>query len=39
MPRIFKAVANGIDSWEDRFLADVADQCGGCLEKLGVSLI
>ena len=39
MPRIFKAVASGIDNWEDRFLSDVADQCGGCLEKLGVSLI
>lgn len=39
MPRIFKAVANSIDNWEDRFLADVADQCGGCLKKLGVSLI
>jgi CRP-like cAMP-binding protein len=39
MPRVFKAVANGIDRWEDRFLNDVADQCGGCLEKLGVSLI
>ena len=39
MPRIFKAVANSIDDWEDRFLTDVADQCGGCVEKLGVSLI
>jgi len=39
MPRIFKAVANSIDDWEDRFLADVGDQCGGCLKKLGVSLI
>lgn len=39
MPRVFKAVANSIDHWEERFLTDVADQCGGCLEKLGVSLI
>lgn len=39
MPRILTAVANGIDRWEDRFLADIADKCGGCLEKLGVSLI
>jgi CRP-like cAMP-binding protein len=39
MPRIFKAVAGSIDNWEERFLADVADQCGNCLKKLGVSLI
>ncbi len=39
MPRIFKAVVSRIDDWESRFLADVADQCGGCLHRLGVSLI
>jgi len=39
MPRIFKAVASSIDNWEDRFLTDAAIQCGGCLDKLGVSLI
>jgi CRP-like cAMP-binding protein len=39
MPRIFKAVAKNIDSWEERFLADRADMCGECMVNLGVSLI
>jgi len=39
MPRIFKAVAKNIDSWEERFLADRADLCGQCIVNLGVSLI
>ena len=39
MPRIFKAVAKNIDSWEERFLADSADMCGECMVNLGVSLI
>jgi len=39
MPRIFKAVAKNIDSWEERFLADRADLCGECIINLGVSLI
>jgi len=39
MPRIFKAVAKNIDSWEERFLADRADLCGECMINLGVSLI
>ena len=39
MPRIFKAVAKNIDSWEERFLADRADICGQCMVNLGVSLI
>lgn len=39
MPRIFKAVAKNIDSWEERFLADRADLCGECVANLGVSLI
>lgn len=39
MPRIFKAVAKNIDSWEERFLAERADMCGECMENLGVSLI
>ena len=38
MPRILKAVAKNIDSWEERFLADRADLCGQCLANLGVSL-
>ena len=39
MPRIFKAVAKSIDSWEERFLTGRGDMCGECLENLGVSLI
>ncbi len=39
MPRIFKAVAKSIDSWEERFLTDRADMCGECMVNLGVSLI
>lgn len=38
MPRIFKAVAKNIDSWEEHFLADRADLCGQCMANLGVSL-
>jgi CRP-like cAMP-binding protein len=37
--KICNAVAKSIDSWEERFLADRADQCGECLSKLGVTLI
>ena len=39
MPRIFRAVAKSIDSWEERFLAGRADMCGECMVNLGVSLI
>ena len=39
MPRILKAVAKSIDSWEDRFLAGRGDMCGECMGNLGVSLI
>lgn len=39
MPRIFRAVAKHIDSWEERFLAGRADMCGECMVNLGVSLI
>jgi hypothetical protein len=39
MPKIVKAVVKNIDDWENRFLADRADSCGQCLERLGVSLI
>ncbi len=39
MPRIFKAVAKNIDSWEERFLAGRGDMCGECMVNLGVSLI
>ena len=39
MPRILKAVAKSIDSWEERFLAGRGDMCGECMINLGVSLI
>ena len=39
MFKICNAVAESIDAWEERFLADRADQCGECLGKLGVTLI
>lgn len=39
MPRIFKAVAKNIDSWEERFLTGRGDMCGECMVNLGVSLI
>ncbi len=39
MPRIFKAVAKNIDSWEQRFLSGRGDMCGECMVNLGVSLI
>ena len=39
IPRIFKAVAKNIGTWEERFLADRADLCGQCMVNLGVSLI
>jgi len=37
--RICNAVAQNIDTWEDRFLADRGDQCGECMSRLGVTLI
>ena len=39
MPKIFKALVTGIDSWEAHFLANRKDKCGDCLEHLGVSLL
>ncbi len=39
MPKIFKALVTGIDNWETRFLADRSDQCGDCMDRLGVSLL
>ena len=39
MFKICNAVAQRIDTWEERFLADRADQCGECMHKLGVTLI
>ena len=39
LARICNAVAQSIDSWEDRFLSDREDQCGDCMSRLGVTLI
>ena len=39
MPKIFKALATGIDNWEERFLSSRTDRCGDCMELLGVSLL
>ena len=37
--KICNALAQSIDTWEDRFLADLEDQCGECMSRLGVTLI
>ena len=37
--RICNAVAKNIDTWEERFLDDLGDQCGQCISRLGVTLI
>jgi CRP-like cAMP-binding protein len=37
--KICNAVAQSIDTWEQRFLSDRMDQCSACLGKLGVTLI
>jgi CRP-like cAMP-binding protein len=39
MSKICRAVVQSIDNWEQRFLADRADACGECIERLGVTLI
>jgi len=39
LTKICNAVAKNIDTWEERFLADRADQCGECMSRLGVTLI
>ena len=39
MMKICKAVAQSIDIWEKRFLTGQGDQCGECMERLGVTLI
>ena len=39
MMKICKAVTQSIDTWEKRFLKDKGDQCGECMEHLGVTLI
>ncbi len=37
--RIFKAVVAAINAWEERFLDGMAEACGGCTSRLGVSLL
>ena len=39
LAKICNGVAKSIDTWEERFLSDRADQCGDCLNQLGVTLI
>jgi len=39
MVKICRVLADRIDTWEQRFLAERADQCGGCLHMLGVTLL
>jgi CRP-like cAMP-binding protein len=39
MTRIFKTVVAAIGTWEEGFLTDRANDCGGCLTRLGVSLL
>ena len=39
MMKVCKAVAQSIHTWEKRFLTDKGDQCGECMENLGVTLI
>jgi CRP-like cAMP-binding protein len=39
MMKICKAVAQSIDTWEKRFLMERGDQCGDCVDRLGVTLI
>jgi CRP-like cAMP-binding protein len=38
-PKIFKALVQAIDTWEQGFLSGRADRCGECLPNLGVSLL
>jgi CRP-like cAMP-binding protein len=39
VPRLLKAVVGAIGTWEEGFLAQRETECGGCLPKLGVSLL
>jgi CRP-like cAMP-binding protein len=39
LTKICNALAKSIDLWEERFLANRADQCGECMSQLGVTLI
>lgn len=37
--KIFKAVVDSIQAWEERFLMDQGKECEKCLQKVGVSLV
>jgi CRP-like cAMP-binding protein len=37
--RIFKAVVDAINGWEEGFLESMPSECAGCTPKLGVSLL
>jgi len=39
LPRIIRIVVRSINDWEDRFIGELAADCGGCLPRLGVSLL
>jgi CRP/FNR family cyclic AMP-dependent transcriptional regulator len=39
LPRIIRVVVRSINDWEDRFLGELAVDCGACLPHLGVSLL
>ena len=39
IPRIIRIVVGSINDWEDRFIGELAADCGGCLPRLGVSLL
>jgi CRP-like cAMP-binding protein len=39
MPRMFRAVVEAVVDWETRFLEGLGADCGGCLPRLGVSLL
>ncbi len=39
MPRLFQTVVNAIVGWEENFLEKMTEDCGGCIPRLGVSLL
>jgi len=39
MPKIFKALVDGIRQWEQHFLIDCDRECVSCRENVGVSLL
>jgi CRP/FNR family transcriptional regulator, cyclic AMP receptor protein len=38
-PRLFQAVLNAVDTWENQFLSVCAGQGPGCRERLGLSVL